>query len=318
MTTMAPTTESVPSDCPTPLSWQQVLEAFEGQSEFWEIDGVRGPIRGRSIGTGTPLVFLNPLLGNWQLMALAAWLLRDQFHCVLFDDSSLLEQRPRIAPGTVDDLVEDLWSVCRERCEPPLSLVGTGLGSAVGLAALAEADGRIAAAVLQGPLVATQLTAAERWLARLGSHLPGRLDHVPGFRSLMIHNHQPWFPPFDQSRLAFAIDTTGRLPLRIAARRARRLDRLNLSGCLDQLAGSETPPPVLLIVPESSHDPSLPNRTPATAEILTHLPGATVEALAGCGPLGCLTHPHRLTKLVRTFLDEVLPERFPSSTASGD
>ena len=52
MTTMAPTTESVPSDCPTPLSWQQVLVAFDEQSDEWEINGDRGPIRGRSIGRG--------------------------------------------------------------------------------------------------------------------------------------------------------------------------------------------------------------------------------------------------------------------------
>ena len=315
---MASTTESTPSDCPTPLSWQQVLAAFEDQSEAWEIGGGRGRIRGRSIGTGPTLVFLNPLLGNWRLMALAAWLLRDQFHCVLFDDSSLLERRPRIAPGTVDDLVEDLWSVCRERCEPRVLLLGTGLGSAVGLAALATADDRIAAAVLQGPVVATRLTAAEGWLSRLGSHLPGRLDHVPGFRSLMVHNHQPWFPPYDESRLAFAIDVTGKLPLRVAARRARRLDRLDLRGCLEQLANSDRVPPVLLIVPESLYDPSQPIRTPATAEIIARVPGATVEALAGCGPLGCLTHPHRLTKLVRAFLDEILPARLPSLSASGD
>jgi pimeloyl-ACP methyl ester carboxylesterase len=315
---MASQSPTAPSDCPTPLAWQQVLEAFDEQSTSWELDSQRGPIAGRSIGSGPALVFLNPLLGNWRLMALSAWLLRDQFHCVLFDDSSLLARRPRIAPGSVDDLVEDLWSVHEELGLQQLILLGTGLGSGVGLAALGEHDGRIAAAVLQGPLLQTHLTSAEDWLAVLGSHLPGRLRHVPGFRSLMVHNHKPWFPPYDETRLAFAIEVTGAVPLRTAARRARRLDRLDLGGCLEQLAQSRSVPPLLLIVPESLYDPSQPSHSPATAEITARLPAVRVEALAGCGPLGCLTHPHRLTKLVRSFLDEILSVRLPSLSASGD
>ena len=315
---MALPIDPAPSDCPTPLSWQQVLAAFDEEADQWEINGIHGPIRGRSIGHGPSLVFLNPLLGNWRLMALAAWLFRDQFRCVLYDDSSLVTRSATIVPGSIEDLVEDFWCVCEQHGGPDVTALGTGLGSAVGLAALADSGGRIAAAVLQGPLVGTRLTTAERWLARLGSHLPGRLAHVPGFRSLMVHNHQPWFPPFDESRLAFAIDATGGLPLRVASRRARRLDGLDLSGCLDQLAASESVPPVLLIVPESLYDDQEPIQTPATTAIAKTVPAVRVETLAGCGPLGCLTHPHRLTKLVRTFLEEsrvVTPSSLPASGA---
>ena len=311
------TPDSQPSDCPTPLSWQQVLEAFDEQSEAWEIDTPRGLVTGRSIGDGPPLVMLNPLLGNWQLMALAAWLLKDQFQVVLFDDSSLTHPRPRIADGSVDDLVEDLWSVCRDRELEPAIVLGTGLGSAVGLAALAQHEGRIAAAVLQGPVVTSRLTAPERWLTRLGSHLPGRLKHLPGYRSLMIHNHLPWFPPFDPSRLSLAIDVIGQLPLRIAARRARRLDQLDLGNCLEQLKHkhNHNTPPVLLIVPESLSNHSPTSQPTATIQIASHLNNVTVESLGGCGPLGCLTHPHRLTKLVRTFLNDS-PAATPATPVS--
>ena len=315
---MALPIDPAPSDCPTPLSWQQVLVAFDEEADEWEIDGIHGPIHGRSIGRGPSLVFLNPLLGNWRLMVLAAWLFRDQFRCVLYDDSSLVTRDATIVPGSIEDLVEDFWHVCDQHASSGVTVLGTGLGSAVGLAALADAGGRIAAAVLQGPLVGTRLTTAERCLARLGSFLPGRLAHVPGFRSLMVHNHHPWFPPFDESRLAFAIETTGGLPLRVASRRARRLDGLDLSGCLDQLATSESVPPVLLIVPESLYDDQDPVRTPAAMAIVETVPAARVETLAGCGPLGCLTHPHRLTKLVRTFLEESLVVTPSSLPVSGD
>ena len=77
-------------------------------------------------------------------------------------------------------------------------------------------------------------------------------------------------------------------------------------------------PPILLVVPESLYDDAEPIRMPAVMAIAESVPGALVETLAGCGPLGCLTHPHRLTKLVRTFLEEsrvVTPSSLPASGA---
>lgn len=305
-------------DCPTPLSWQKVLAASDEQARSWELHGLHGPIHGRTIGNGPPLVFLNPLLGDCRLFALVAWLLRDDFRCVLFDDSSLAQPRSRIIRGSVADLVDDLWAVADTLGDGPISLFGTGLGAAVGLAGLAAAPRRVANATLLGPVLAGRLTTPERWLSRIGSHLPGRLGQLPGFRKLMVHNHHPWFPSTDPSRLEFAIEAMSRLPLRVAAQRALRFDQLDLSEELDQLAAHS--PALLLIGPEVSlHSPHSPSATgpkpaepgglsPAIRAITARLPTARSEPLAGCGPLGCLTHPHRLARLIRSFLDEKSPE----------
>ncbi len=304
-------TDPTASGCPTPLSWQQVLESLDEQASRHELPGsTGGRILLRTIGHGPPLVLLGPLLGSWRLMALFAWLMKDDYQCVLYDDSSLASRTPPSRPGQIDDLVEDLWRVQEHIGHQPLSLFGTGLGATIGLAAVAEEPARIASAVLQGLVTRTRLTRAERWLACLGGLLPGSLARVPGFRSLMVHNHQAWFPPFDQTRLAFAIDVIGETPLKTAARRTRRLDGLSLpSPRIDHDDTRRVP--LLLVVPESQYSPGGDAASDAgvlvSAETLAMLelwPGAEVDALAGCGPLGCLTHPHRLAKLVRDFMQE--------------
>jgi pimeloyl-ACP methyl ester carboxylesterase len=301
------------SNRPAPLSWQEVMAASDEQARSWKIQGPHGPIHGRTIGNGPPLVFLNSLLGDCRLFTLVAWLLRDEFRCVLFDDSSLLLPRSRIIRGSVADLVDDLRAVVDTIEDAPISLFGTGLGAAVGIAGLATAPQAVATAILLGPVLSGRLSGPERWLSRIGCHLPGRLGQLPGFRSLMVHNHHSWFPAPDQSRLGFAIEAISRLPLRVAARRALRFDRLDLGLELDQLASAHRDLAILLIDPAARDNPD-PQSTadrepavgggfrPAISAITACLPSARIASLTGCGPLGCLTHPHRLAKLIRTFL----------------
>ena len=303
------------SSRPTPLSWQEVLAAGDEQARSWKILGPHGPIHGRTIGKGPPLVFLNSLLGDCRLFTLLAWLLRDEFRCILFDDSSLVRPHSRIIRGSVADLVDDLRVVVDTIEDSPISLFGAGLGAAVGIAGLATAPQAVTTAILLGPVLSGRLSGPERWLARIGSHLPGRLGQVPGFRSLMVHNHHPWFPALDQTRLGFAIEAMSRLPLRVAARRALRFDRLDLAQELDQLASSRRGPAILLIGPAARGNPDPESTTdrepvvagaflPAISAITARLPSAQIASLAGCGPLGYLTHPHRLARLIRTFLKE--------------
>ena len=303
-----PNTSLLPAesmDCPAPLAWQDVVASWREESEPFETDGCHGPVRGRTLGRGPALYFANPLLGRCELFALLAWLLRDEFRCVLFDDSTLQNPRTPRLRGSVVDMVDDLLAVAAFHQDSRFSVVGSGLGSVVGLSARSRTPDRVQALILQGLGLAGRLSRPERWLSWLGSRLPGRLAQVPGFRSLLVHNHHPWFPPLDPSRLAFAIDTIGRLPLRVAARRALRFDRLDLGPCLDKI--QEQAPSsgdILLVVPES-HENTLAT---SASRLSRSWPELQVEPLAGCGPLACLTHPHRLATLIRTFLTETPPE----------
>lgn len=285
-------------DCPTPLVWQDVVTSWRESSEPFEISGCHGPIRGRVLGHGPPLYFANPLLGRCELLSLLAWLLRDDFRCVLYDDSTLQNARTPLLRGSVTDMVDDLLAVASFHRDSRFSVVGTGLGSVVGLSALGQVPDQIDAVILQGLRLASRLSGPERWLSWLGSRLPGRLAQVPGFRSLLVHNHHPWFPPLDPTRLNFAIDTIGHLPLRIAARRALRFDRLDLQSCLEEVHDRSRSSDVLLIVPES-HESAL---STSAHQLCQRWPGLRAEPLAGGGPLACLTHPHRLATLIRSFL----------------
>ena len=71
--------------CPTPLGWAEVLQSFRAESTAWSVDVEGGFLRGRTLGRGRPLYFLNGISGNCELFCLLAWLLRDDFRCVLFD-----------------------------------------------------------------------------------------------------------------------------------------------------------------------------------------------------------------------------------------
>jgi len=77
----APSSEA----CPTPLGWAEVLESFRAESTPWTVDVGGSLLQGRTLGHGQPLYFLNGISGNCELFCLLAWLLRDQYRCVLFD-----------------------------------------------------------------------------------------------------------------------------------------------------------------------------------------------------------------------------------------
>ncbi|MEO1996129.1 MAG: hypothetical protein ABGZ17_12725, partial [Planctomycetaceae bacterium] len=71
--------------CPTPLAWRDVLDGFRRDSTSWSVALESGLVRGRTIGRGPPLYLLNGFSGTLELYALTAWLLREQFRCVLLD-----------------------------------------------------------------------------------------------------------------------------------------------------------------------------------------------------------------------------------------
>ena len=119
-------------DCPAPLAWQDVVASWREESEPFETDGCHGPVRGRTLGRGPALYFANPLLGRCELFALLAWLLRDEFRCVLFDDSTLQNPRTPRLRGSVVDMVDDLLAVAAFHQDSRFSVVGSGLGSGLG------------------------------------------------------------------------------------------------------------------------------------------------------------------------------------------
>lgn len=281
--------------CPQPLAWEEVLAAFREESDDWVLEHGCGAIEGRTIGNGPPLYFLNGLLGSHETYALLAWLLRDEFRCVLFDYPAAEYRRP--APGaagaTIDDVAGDLFAVADAHGDRRFDLFASGFGGLIALAALSQGGGRITRAMIHGGYAHRRLSALERLLIRLGRHCRGRLRILPALRTILRSNHLPWFPPFDQSRYDFLERNQLATPIREAACRAALLRATDLRPRMSGIAAS-----ILLLRTEGEGVAA----TACQQELEAALPRARVEWMHTTGLAPFLTHPHRVAKLVRNFL----------------
>ncbi len=143
--------------CPTPLGWAEVLESFRAESTPWTVDVAGSLLHGRSLGQGQPLYFLNGISGNCELFCLLAWLLRDQFRCVLFDyrdrDShAAIGAIPQPQGLTVEQLADDLLAVADAQHDSTFCVFAAPFGSLIALAVLAKQPERNRRAILLGDL----------------------------------------------------------------------------------------------------------------------------------------------------------------------
>lgn len=275
--------------CPTPLDWRDVVARFRDERDDFELDVDGRQVRGAVFGSGPPLYLLNPATGDLDLYALLAWTLRDQFRCVLFNYPPPSRQRCmrwRQAETSLHATADHVG-------DGEFSLLAAGWGSVVALRTLVNRPRRVPAAILVGGFAHRDLTWMERGLLAWGEVCPGSLGRLPGWRDIQERNHRPWFPPFDETRWEFLRDNLGATPIRDAARRLALLATTDLR---PQLTEIETP---VLIVGTEGEGPLL---TKCRADLEAGLPGASVECLHTSGHYSCLTHPHRLAKLVSSFL----------------
>ena len=189
--------------CPSPLAWQDVLHEFHRSSRFWTFNRDGHTITGRAWGEGPPLYFLNGMAGSFELYALLVWLLREQFCCVVFNYADPIGSAARRRQRSVDQLADDLFAVAEHHGHDRFRLYATSFGGIVGLTAMLKQSARVEQAVIQGGFAHRSLSLTERLLIRVGRRSPGRLKHVPGHVAFQQHNHQRWFPPFDDSRWEF-------------------------------------------------------------------------------------------------------------------
>lgn len=274
-----------PEACPTPLGWKQVLRKVHEESQEWELERNGTLIRGRTFGNGPPLYFINGLGGTSDLFLLTAWLLRDDFRCVVFDYSR--------GCNSLDRMTEDLFAIADAQGDQRFSLYATSFGCLVGLKAMLQFPERVESSVLQGGFAYRKLSLFETMLARLNCFAPGTFRRVPFRKKIQLWNHRRWFPPFDQSRWQFFVDNTGELPISLLARRAVIVGQSDLRSQLSAIKQ-----PVLLIrsegegmVAEECH-----------RELEAGLSISETELMKSTGHIPYLTHPHRLVKLIRPFL----------------
>lgn len=278
--------------CPTPLMWQEVRENFLASSSPWEI--MRGPHRlaGRTWGTGTPLYFLNNFAATAELFSLVMWLLRDTFRCVVFDAVTNSRREALRTTPTMAEFADDLFAVADNQKDETFSLYAAGFGSGVALQAALQAPHRVERMILQHGFAKRRLSVFERMLASVCLRSGQILDALPQRRRFQAVNHRPWFPPFDGSRFDFLIQSTGTLPLRDLARRALAVNSFDLISQLPQISC-----PVLMIRTEGEGRQA----AQSAAVLETQLKAVRIEWMHSAGQHPCLTHPHRIAKLVQSF-----------------
>ena len=152
-----------PSSCPPPLVWTEVLAQFRQQARVLEVGSDASRFRVTVFGDGQPLYFLNGWSGDADLFCLTAWMLREQFRCVLID-----------YPTTARDLESLATIVCQAADavgDASIDLFASNFGTAVAIRAALSAPDRIRRLVLQGPIVSYRLSWLEALCARLASWL---------------------------------------------------------------------------------------------------------------------------------------------------
>ena len=282
--------------CPTPLAWEQVLDAFRSDADQWEQRQGGTTIRGRTWGDGPPVYLLPGLGGTHELYALLIYLLREEFRCVVYDDF-LLERGCRQSPAT---LVDNLFAVADRHDDRQFHIFAPAFAGVTAFSAMLNEPDRILTAAIPGGYAHRRLSMTEKMLVGVGRRLRRPLASVPFWNTLQTQNHLPWFPPIDRGRWSFFLDDTGQLSVSALAERAAVLKEFDIRDRLGEVSQ-----PVLLIRTEGE------GQLAAGCQDLLEqrIENTQVERLHSSGQLPYLTHPHRLAKLLKTF--------YPQAAAGG-
>ncbi|REJ86337.1 MAG: alpha/beta hydrolase [Planctomycetota bacterium] len=278
--------------CPTPLAWQQVITAVHEEREEFTFACGGGRLRGATFGRGRPLYFLGPIAGDWDLFGLTAWLLREDYRCTFVELPSLGYTTD--AATYLAECADAVIAAADQLEDGRIALLGASFGATVALAVMGAHTDRVETAVLFSATAGRRLTLIERAMLVWGGLLPGRLRQLPGWKGIQEQNHRRWFPPFDHSRFEFLLQNLGETSIAGAARRQAVLGGVDLRSRLAQIDQR------VLVVRTEGEGRILAEHQ---RELQGALPAAVVEEMHNTGQLPYLTHPHRVAKLVRGFLD---------------
>lgn len=279
--------------CPAPLEWRVVLVEFRKQSRPFVVPSHDGSdcLTGLTFGAGAPLYFLGPAAGDRNLFALLAWLLKDDFCCVFVDLPEL--GWPVRTAVELPKLTGAVLSAAAHLGHSQHAVLGVEFGSALALDLAANFPDRVGSLILMQPTARFAPSLLERGLYAYGACLPGAIGGIPGWWNVQRRNHRRWFPPFDDSRFDFLVQTLGQSPTAQFSRRMQLWSGLDFAPHLRSITA-----PTLLIETEGE-GPIVSERLQA---LQAGLSDVRTESLHSAGFYPYLTHPHRVAKLIRTFL----------------
>ncbi|OYW41612.1 MAG: hypothetical protein B7Z45_03500 [Azorhizobium sp. 12-66-6] len=295
-----------PEGCPPPLRCRQIAAALDELASPWEVAGSPLGTHGWCWGSGPPLYFLNPLGGSARVFTLAAWLLREDFRCVMIDWNPPL----RGQPADLDAFAADFRSLADSADDQGITVFGGSFGGAVALKAAASAPGLIDRLIVQDVRVHQKLSWSELALAYAGRRSQRTVRQLPFSGKVQRLNHARWFPPLDAERWEWFLELIGDFPASLLATQALALHHADLSLELGKVGC-----PVLVLDTEGAG----PQARVEQALLRKMLPRGHAASLHTTGLYPYLTHPHRLVKLVRQFVSDPdsldgpspVPEFFP-------
>ncbi|MCA8991426.1 MAG: alpha/beta hydrolase [Planctomycetaceae bacterium] len=273
--------------CPTPLSWQVIVQQVDEQAHHLNFQWEGGQVDGIELGAGPPLVFLPNATHTARMFALTAWLLRDDFRCVLLNPTTNTSHQSNATEA------QNLGDALRNHFGGPYSLYGCGTGASLAIQLAAKFPETVHHLVLQGGGFGISLAWTERLMLQIGRWFQRPVNTLPLWQATQFRNHRPWFPPFDETRFAFAVQKMGSTRCCDVANRM-----LACSSVPDTSVTSAITCPTLILQCEGQGR-SVNGRG---EEYAHRIANAKLEGMHTAGMLPFLTHPHRLVKLLRSFL----------------
>ncbi|MEZ5944808.1 MAG: hypothetical protein R3C18_25760 [Planctomycetaceae bacterium] len=273
--------------CPTPLSWQDIVQQVDAHASRLHFQWDGGQVDGMELGEGPPLVFLPTASSTARMFALTAWLLRDDFRTVLLNPIRNTSYQSTAVEA------QNLGDALRNHLTGPYSLYGCGTGAGLAVQVAAKFPGAVQRLVLQGGGFGVSLAWTERLMLQIGRWFRRPVRNVPLWLAAQLRNHGPWFPPFDGTRFTFAVQEMGATRCSDVAERL-----LNASASPDLSVTDAIKCPTLILQCEGQGK-AVNNRCEEFAQSIAN---ASLEGMHTAGMLPFLTHPHRLVKLLRAFL----------------
>lgn len=280
--------------CPTPLVWQEVVQSFLDERREGELAFPGGRVRALQFGDGPPLVFLPGHVGSPLLFALTAWLLKDQRQCWLLDHPQF--DRSPSSRNLFDETATCYRQVFEQTFPDAVDLYAACSSVPVALRLLAGEPGRLRRIILQGSWLRLQFNSFERSLLNVGSWLPMSMGRLPFWQKAQLQNHRPWFPPYDETRFTFLLRETSTNKVRDVTQRLLAVAAEGTTG--RQLDLSRTTNECLILRCEGDG----PQLEAQAEELQQRLPVARTTWMHSTGYFPYLTHPHRLVKELRDFL----------------
>jgi pimeloyl-ACP methyl ester carboxylesterase len=285
--------------CPTPLAWQEVLREVTSSGSPIVCREADYELTGRVFGEGPTLVFLPTASGTGVLSSLTAWLLREQYRCVLLDN---VRVHSPVSPRRCLSMTLEAWNQwATQDGSREFWIYASGSSVRPAVQWTQELGSKVAGLIVQGGGVDKRLTWSEWLLLQWARWLRRPLRGVPAWISVQAQNHRRWFPPFDQSRFDFLMQELAGQPCRDVAQRL-------LAETLPLENFASSPVPALFIYCEGDG----PLLTRELQQLQSHFLRAQQAELHSAGMFPYLTHPHRLVKVLRGFLESA---RGPQASA---